>query len=268
MSIIEKGSTIDEALTKAMIELGVSSDNIEYEIISEGSNGFLGIGAKPFEIEVWKKGEKPTNKEKLKDNTKQEEIKVKIKETKEEVKKEGLNEKEKGVFEFNSYKHKQEEIKEMTRDPQEVIENTKKFLEPIFKGIGICPEIEADINKKENTIVLNFKGDNMGIIIGKHGVTIDALQHLVNLNANKGEKDKVRIRIDSENYRKKRQDTLERLARSVAQSVKKTKRKVALEPMSAYERRIIHSTLQSERNIETYSEGEDRYRHVVVKYRR
>ena len=108
----------------------------------------------------------------------------------------------------------------------------------------------------------------MGVLIGKHGQTLDALQHLTNIIVNTGETDKVHIRMDSEKYRDKRMETLENLAKSVASNVRRTKRDYALEPMSSYERRIIHSILQKEKNIETVSEGMDRKRHVVVKYKR
>lgn len=274
MTVIVKGSSVDDALTKAMIELGVSSDNIEYKVLSEAKNGFLGIGAKQCEIEAWKKEDKAeaSPKEKTKEkvkNEKEKEVKIQVsnKENKEIV--EGLQEAQENVFEFNSKKQvKNFEKTQMTRNPEEVIQKAKDFLEPIFKQIDIVPEIEAIVDKDDNVITLNLKGKNMGVLIGKHGVTIDALQHLVSLIVNQNEKDKVRIRIDSENYRDKREETLSHLAHSVAQKVRKTKKAIALEPMSAYERRIIHSTLQKERNIETISEGEDKYRHVVVKFHR
>ena len=108
----------------------------------------------------------------------------------------------------------------------------------------------------------------MGVIIGKHGQTLDAIQHLTNIVINNGKNSRVRIRIDSENYRDKRNKTLESLAKSVANIVRKTHKDYELEPMSSFERRIIHSVLQKERNIETTSVGTDKERHVVVKYRR
>jgi spoIIIJ-associated protein len=123
-------------------------------------------------------------------------------------------------------------------------------------------------NVDSNTLVLNISGEKMGVVIGKHGQTLDAIQHLVNIVVNNGKSSRVRIRIDSENYRDKRNKTLESLAKSVANNVRKTHKDYELEPMSSYERRIIHSVLQKERNIETTSVGLDKDRHVVVKYKR
>jgi spoIIIJ-associated protein len=125
-----------------------------------------------------------------------------------------------------------------------------------------------EVNTDANLFILNVSGEKMGVIIGKHGQTLDAIQHLTNIVVNNGKTSRVRIRIDSENYRDKRNKTLESLAKSVANIVRKTHKDYELEPMSSFERRIIHSVLQKERNIETTSVGTDKERHVVVKYRR
>lgn len=251
-----KGDTLDEAINNAMIELSTTSDNLSYEVKQEGSSGFLGIGAKPFIIEAYKLDDKEENYKKNSVN-----------------KKEKLIENSSGVYEFKSEKvstnkgfAKKEE--KMTRDPEEVFNEAKAFLTPIFKEFNTEINMSYTANIDSNTLVLNISGEKMGVVIGKHGQTLDAIQHLVNIVVNNGKTSRVRIRIDSENYRDKRNKTLESLAKSVANNVRKTHKDYELEPMSSYERRIIHSVLQKERNIETISVGLDKDRHVVVKYKR
>ena len=256
MKIEVKGDTLDEAINNAMIELSTTSDNILYDIVQQGSSGFLGIGAKPFIIDAYKKDDKEENYKRQSEN-----------------KKEKLVEKESGVYEFKSEKvstskgfAKKEE--KMTRNPEEVFEEVKAFLTPIFNEFNTKINMSYDVNADTNMFVLNISGDKMGVVIGKHGQTLDAIQHLTNIVVNNGKSSRVKIRIDSENYRDKRNKTLESLAKSVANTVRKTHKDYALEPMSSYERRIIHSVLQKEKNIETTSIGSDKERHVVVKYRR
>lgn len=256
MRIEIKGETLDEAINNAMVELSTTSDNISYDLIQEGSAGFLGIGAKPFIIEAYRKDDKEENYKKESAN-----------------KKEKLVENEKGVYEFKTEKvstnkgfSKKEE--KMTRDPEEVFAEVKAFLTPIFNEFNIKIDMSYDTNVDQNLFILNISGEKMGVVIGKHGQTLDAIQHLTNIVVNNGKSSRVRIRIDSENYRDKRNKTLESLAKSVANIVRKTHKDYELEPMSSFERRIIHSVLQKERNIETTSIGTDKERHVVVKYRR
>ena len=256
MRIEAKGETLDEAINNAMIELSTTSDNLSYEIKQEGSSGFLGIGAKPYIIEAYKKNDKEENYKKESVN-----------------KKEKLVENSTGVYEFKTERvstnkgfTKREE--KMTRDPEEVFNEVKTFLTPIFKEFNTDINMSYTANVDSNTLILNISGEKMGVVIGKHGQTLDAIQHLVNIVVNNGKSSRVRIRIDSENYRDKRNKTLESLAKSVANNVRKTHKDYELEPMSSYERRIIHSVLQKERNIETTSIGLDKERHVVVKYKR
>lgn len=256
MRIEVKGDTLDEAINNAMIELSTTSDNIDYEIKQEGSTGFLGIGAKPYIIEAYKKDDKEENYKKESVN-----------------KKEKLVENESGVYEFktdrvSTKKGFARHEEKMKRDPEEVFNQAKTFLEPIFKEFNTNINISYTANVNENLLILNISGEKMGVVIGKHGQTLDAIQHLVNIVVNSGQTSRVRIRIDSENYRDKRNKTLESLAKSVANNVRKTHKDYELEPMSSYERRIIHSVLQKERNIETVSIGVDRERRVVVKYKR
>ena len=256
MRIEAKGETLDEAINNAMVQLTTTSDNLLYDVIQEGTTGFFGIGAKPFIIEAYKKDDKEEKYKKESAN-----------------KKDKLVEKEKGVYEFKSEKAvsnkgftKNEE--KMTRDPEEVFNEAKDFLLPIFNEFNTTINLSYETNVDNNLLVINVSGDKIGVVIGKHGATLDALQHLTNIIVNNGKQNRVRIRLDSENYREKRNKTLESLAKSVANNVRKTHKDYELEPMTAYERRIIHSVLQKERNIETVSKGQDKERHVVVKYKR
>lgn len=255
MRIQIKGETLDEAINNAMVELSTTSDNLAYDMVQEGKQGFFGIGSKPFIIEAYKKDDK-------------EEI----------YKQNSVNKKEKlvennGVYEFKTERVStnrglNKKYEKMTRDPEEVFKKAKEFLDPIFKEFNANLQVDYTANIDSNTVILNLSGDKMGVVIGKHGQTLDAIQHLVNIVVNNGETSRVRVRIDSENYRDKRNKTLESLAKSVANNVRKTHKDYELEPMSSFERRIIHSVLQKERNIETYSIGEDKERHVVVRYKR
>lgn len=139
---------------------------------------------------------------------------------------------------------------------------SKEFLREVAASMNVIVEIKTEL--VDRNLNIEIIGDNVSVFIGKHGQTLDALQYLVNLVVNKGEAPYVNVNLDTANYRKKRKETLENLAISLAKKVKQTKRKIVLEPMSSYERRIIHSALQNDRYVETYSEGEEPYRNVVV----
>lgn len=146
----------------------------------------------------------------------------------------------------------------------EMKEKASTFLENIFRCMGINVELTMEYDQKEGCLGCTFSGDEMGILIGKRGQTLDSLQYLTSLVINKNKNDYTRVKLDTEDYRARRADTLENLSRNIAYKVKRTRRPVALEPMNPYERRIIHSSLQGNRYVETYSEGEEPYRHVVV----
>lgn len=198
--------TVDEAVTKALIELETTSDKLEYEVVDKGSAGFLGIGAKPAIIRAKKK--------------------------------------------------------------ETVADKAIEFLSQIFDAMNLEVSITAAYNEEEQELSLNLEGDDMGILIGKRGQTLDSLQYLTSLVVNKGKSDYIRVKLDTEDYRRRRKETLENLARGIAYKVKKTRKSVVLEPMNPYERRIIHSALQGNKFVETVSEGEEPYRHVVVKLKR
>lgn len=201
--ITVSAKTVDEAITKALIELETTSDKLEYEVVDKGSNGILGfIGTKPAVIRAKKK-------ETLED-------------------------------------------KAMT------------FLSDMFGAMNLEVQMEASFDEIDKEISINMSGGDMGILIGKRGQTLDSLQYLVSLVVNKESEDYIRVKLDTENYRERRKETLESLARNIAYKVKRTRRSVTLEPMNPYERRIIHSILQNDKFVVTRSEGEEPFRHVVI----
>ena len=185
--------TVDEAVTKALIDLGTTSDKLEYEVIEKGSAGFLGIGAKPAIIRARKK--------------------------------------------------------------ESIQDNAVDFLAQIFDAMNMEVTIAAAFNEEEKELSITLEGDDMGILIGKRGQTLDSLQYLVSLIVNKNSDGYLRVKLDTENYREKRKKTLETLAKNIAYKVKRTKRPVSLEPMNPYERRIIHAALQNDKYVLTRSEA-------------
>lgn len=207
MEFIEvSAKTVNDAVTDALVRLGVTSDQLEYEVISEGSTGFLGFGSKPAVIKVCKK-----------------------------------------------------------YSPEESV---REFLNQVFEAMKLDVEILINYDEENSLIEVEFKGVEMGVLIGKRGQTLDSLQYLTNLAVNKQSDHYVKVKLDTEDYRKRRKDTLENLAKNISYKVKRTKRPVALEPMNPYERRVIHSALQNDRFVSTHSEGEEPYRHVVVTLKR
>ncbi len=310
--------TKNEAITKACIELGVSSDQLDIQVISEGSSGFFGFGSKPAIIKVRKlkevsedaeiekivdsvklesfkeeeKKEAPKSAPKAKQNTKtadrpeqkKEEAKEaeEIKESRPQKEKKAKPVKEKIQKEKPVKEPKEKPVKEKTSkpareieiltDPEEIkdVENRASvFLKDVFASMDLGEvEITSSYNTKDGCLEVNFDGEDMGILIGKRGQTLDSLQYLTSLVVNKGKSTYIRVKLDTEDYRRRRKETLENLARGIAYKVKKTRKPVVLEPMNPYERRIIHSALQGNKFVETVSEGEDPYRHVVVKLKR
>ena len=203
MEFIEiSAKNVDDAITQATVQLGITSDQLEYEVLDKGSTGFLGIGSKNAVIKARKK--------------------------------------------FS------------------VEGNVREFLNSVFAAMQMEVELIVQVNEEEKTIDIELKGDDMGILIGKRGQTLDSLQYLTNLAVNKKSENYYKVKIDTEDYRKRRKETLENLAKNISYKVKRTRRPVSLEPMNPFERRIIHSALQNDKYVTTHSEGEEPYRHVVV----
>ena len=149
-----------------------------------------------------------------------------------------------------------------------VVDKAKIFLNDVFTAMKMTVVINAEYKEDERELTIDLSGDDMGVLIGKRGQTLDSLQYLVSLIVNKDSTEYIRVKVDTENYRKRRQDTLENLAKNIAFKVKRTKRTVSLEPMNPYERRIIHSALQNDRYVTTHSEGDEPFRRVVVTLKR
>ena len=245
--------TVDDAITEACMQLGLASTDIEYEVIEKGSAGFLGIGAKQAVIDVWKKSEaKPKKKEKVKEEVKE------VKEVKVEEKIEVEEKVEEIAEEVN-----EEKVEKLAEIEPQTKEACEKFLKDVLKSMGMEVVLTTEVDE-DGALSINMEGENMGILIGKRGQTLDSLQYLTNRVANKMQDGYVRVKLDTENYRARRKETLETLAKNIAHKVKRTKRAVSLEPMNPYERRIIHSALQGDKYISTHSEGEEPYRRVVV----
>ena len=198
--------TVSDAITEACQKLMVSSEKLEYEVVEEGSSGFLGIGAKPAII------------------------KARVKNTIEDI--------------------------------------AKNFLDEVFRAMNLEVVIDLKYNEAARTMDIDLSGSEMGVLIGKRGQSLDSLQYLVSLVVNKDVEDYIRVKVDTENYRQRRKETLENLAKNISYKVKRTKRPVSLELMNPYERRIIHSALQNDRYVTTHSEGEEPFRHVVVALKR
>ena len=244
-SIRVSAKTVDDAITEAMIQLGVTSDRLEYEVIEKGSSGFLGIGMKQAVIEARRKPES--------------EPEVVEKETfapVEEIREEKAEEIAEPV---------KAEVKEEA--PPQTVEAVKTFLADTMKAMNMEVEIEISIDE-DGALCADLRGEHMGILIGKRGQTLDSLQYLANRVANKHQDGYVRVKLDTENYRARREETLRHLAKNIAHKVKRNRRPVALEPMNPYERRIIHSALQSDPYVTTHSEGEEPYRKVVITLKR
>ncbi len=173
---------------------------------------------------------------------------------------------EKGSAGFIGIGRKDAVIK--VRKKYTVEDDTKEFLTKVFAAMDLEVEIMIEKPEDSNVVSVELKGNDMGVLIGKRGQTLDSLQYLTNLAVNRNAESFVKVKIDTEDYRKRRRETLENLARNIAYKVKRTKRPVTLEPMNPFERRVIHSTLQNDKFVTTHSEGEEPYRHVVVTLKR
>ena len=216
MEYIEvSAKTVNDAIIEACQKLGVTSDALDYEVMEEGSSGFLGIGSKPAVIKAG---------------------------VKEAVKEESVN--------------------------VSLEDKAKNFLKDVLEAMKLEAVVTVTYDDAEKTMDIDLSGDEMGMLIGKRGATLDSLQYLVSLVVNKNNDDYIRVKVDTENYRERRKETLENLAKNIAYKVKRTKRPVSLEPMNPYERRIIHSALQNDKYVCTHSEGEEPFRRVVVTLKR
>ena len=265
--ITVSAKTLDDAITEALVQLGVTSDRLDYIVVEKGSEGFLGIGRKQAVIKARRKREEKPVEETV------EESKVETP-VKEEVKPEKKTEKKPAKEHSHTKKNVREEKPEVKSEPKkevelakvepQTIETCEKFIYDVMNAMGMDDVKVTSVVDEEGALSINIEGSNMGILIGKRGQTLDSLQYLTNRVANKMQDGYVRVKLDTEDYRRRRKETLENLAKNIASKVKRTRKTVSLEPMNPYERRIIHSALQSDPAVSTHSEGEEPYRRVVV----
>lgn len=281
--ITVSAKTLDDAITEALVQLGVTSDRLEYDVIEKGSPGFLGIGMKQAVIRAWRKEEPQEESvdeiaEELIKEAVPTDITLDTKEEKEPKKPKKENKEPKkaaqksGKMEIKKEQKKEAKPEEKTEPRHETelakvedatIKECETFLQNVLQAMHMEVELCSKVDE-EGALSIEMKGDNMGILIGKRGQTLDSLQYLTNRVANKMQAGYVRVKLDTEDYRERRKETLENLARNIAHKVKRTRKPVTLEPMNPYERRIIHSALQGDKNVTTHSEGEEPYRRVVV----
>lgn len=258
--ITVSAKTLDDAITEALIQLGVTSDQLEYEVIEKGSAGFLGIGMKQAVIKACRKVVEVPEAEIVED-VKSEPAVMKKEEPK-PVKKEIA--KKETIKKETVKKETAKKEADLAKVESQTIEACEKFIYDVLKAMDMTDVKVTSVVDEEGALSIDMEGSNMGILIGKRGQTLDSLQYLTNRVANKMQEGYVRVKLDTEDYRRRRKETLENLAKNIASKVKRTRRTVSLEPMNPYERRIIHSALQGDPAVSTHSEGEEPYRRVVV----
>ena len=235
-SIEKNAKNKQDAIELALKELNASREDVEIEVLDEGSKGFLGIGARDARVRVTLiKSEEPVNETYVQEKEEVAETEVKPVKREPKVKKESLG------------------------DPAD---DAKKFLSDIFNAMDL--DVAIDAKMEEQSVSIDLSGENMGIVIGKRGDTLDSLQYLTSLVVNQRSDDYIKVSIDTENYREKRAEALLALSTRLADKVTKTGKKFTLEPMNPYERRIIHSNLQDSETVTTYSVGSEPYRKVVI----
>lgn len=256
MAFVEKnGKSVEEAIADALKELNITEEQAVIEVLDEGKKGFFGFGRKDARVRVTIKEE--TVVEEVTEIT---ETVVTVTEDKAEEL--PVVEDETAAAEVPAVEPKKAVVNE------EAVIKAKEFLQKIFAAMKIEVVMEKFINKNDGSVTFKLHGDDMGILIGKHGQTLDSLQYLTNLVANKNSLERVRVIIDVEDYRERRVETLTRLASRLADKVKRSGERVALEPMNPHERKIIHMALQNDRRVTTLSEGEEPYRHVVIELKK
>lgn len=310
---IFKAKTVNDAITDALVELEITSDLIEYEVIEEGSSGLLGLFSKDAVIKARRKEEAPQEEEDLfdirvqfqadsllspqkpkqskkapksdrnrsQDKATEEERPVKAEKQDKQDKQdrpERQDKQDKPVKQDRPVKQERSDKQERPEKPADrpvsgedvpfSNQAMEDILQAIFRKLGIDAKISMTINHGEHVVNVIVDGDDTGELIGKRGQTLDAIQYLLSILVNKEQEAYYRVKLDTNNYRERRQRTLENLARNVASRVKKTRRKVVLEPMNPYERRVIHAYLQADKYVTTKSEGVEPNRRVVVYYKK
>ena len=284
IEITEK--TLDDCIMAACRKLSITSDNLDYEVVDTGSLGFMGFNARNAVIRAKvKENEHGTSAASgdVLGNVHEEKTQEEYEEDRRNAEKEEKS-RDFGKSDFtrssgygnsrnthssrNTAKSDEPKVVFTKEQIAEFQEKADNFLQPMFRTMGMDVTISYDFDASENILNVEFEGDDMGVLIGKRGQTLDSIQYLVSLVVNKNVEGYVHVKADTEDYRARRKKTLENLAKNVAFKVKRSHKAQALEPMNPYERRVIHSALQGDRYVTTYSEGEDPYRHVVITLKR
>ena len=263
MSTIEAtGKTIEDAVRSGLVRLGRMKEEVDIEILEEPKSGFFGFGSKPARVRITEKADvTPVPSEVIQAEP---ETEVSAAEPKAADVVKAVEVAEPDMMEDEPSEPAVQEPEEEAFSAEEAAAKGKAFLQEVLKNMGIDVVIEKMI--KSDKILLHLHGKNLGILIGKHGQTLDALQYLTNLTTNQGENARYFIMLDVENYRHRREETLKQLAHRLANRVKQNGESITLEPMNGYERKIIHVALQNDSEVRTESEGKDPYRHVVIYY--
>ncbi|MED3661612.1 RNA-binding cell elongation regulator Jag/EloR [Ureibacillus terrenus] len=245
--ITQTGATKEEAIALALLKLGVTQDQVEIEVLQEARKGFLGFGARPAEVRVTvieqQVDEIETSGEPSVIEEKSDEIPVKDEAVNEDAEEKTLSEDVEG-------------------EPDPVL-IAEQYLKDVANAMGIH-DLKVEAEKEGKTIHFKLESERAALLIGKHGSNLNALQQLTQLVVSKNIKSYVTVRLDVENYRERRQEALEKLAQKMADKAIRTGKKVALEPMPSYERKIIHNALANRLDVETYSEGEEPNRHLII----
>ena len=286
-SVESSAKTMEEAISQGLEKLEASIADVTIDIVEEGTKGFLGIGSKPFVVRLTVREEVEETDDVLNEAHLEDAVKEKAekkparKKQPKAEKTENAEKAEKPVKETKPKAEKkqpkaeeaQEEIAEQPAaetvpetvmcDPTTPEGKAQEFLLGLTSRMGVNVSVNARQDEEGNVRVDMF-GDTLGILIGRRGETLDALQYLTSLYVNRGQEGYTRVTLDTENYRAKREEALRRLANRMANRAVKTGRKVVMEPMNPYERRILHSALQQNDAVTTHSEGEEPNRHVVI----
>ena len=260
MAFVEKtAKTVEEAVAAALKELNITAEEAVIEVLEEGKKGLFGFFGKDAKVRV-------TAKEVVVEETVVETVVEEAAPVVETVVETEAKEEKEEAPAVTEERAAREPKKFVVND--EAVAKAREFLQKVFHAMKIEVVMEKFVNKNDGSVTFKLHGADMGILIGKHGQTLDSLQYLTNLVANKNSADRVRVIIDVEDYRDRRIETLNRLAYSLADKVKRSGERVALEPMNPHERKIIHMALQNDRRVTTLSEGDEPYRHVVIELKK
>ena len=240
-----RAKTVEDAEIDAARLFGVVTSDLDIEVVEKGSSGFLGLGAKQAVIRARVKDTAEVGSASAETHVETAAPKTEVKEA--------------------PVKAETKPAAPVSEESKDLIEETKAYLDKLFAAMELEATVTVEMDETEDVLSVDVEGPDMGVLIGKRGQTLDALQYLISLYVNKKSKEKyIRVKLDTENYRARRKETLENLAKNIAFKVKRSRRSFTLEPMNPYERRIIHSTLQNDKFVATRSEGEEPYRKVVV----